>query len=164
MKRLYMIFAARGKERKKLMISELVNNLREDAEWAHANEWEVPITLGDHLDTAAGLIEQLSALKQNGDSAIDTNKRLVEVVYNLQKEYEQAKANCEYYRMMYQELVAIYNNLSLRKHGYWINYLTNDDWTCSECNFVQDCGPFLPKELNLNYCPSCGAIMDLEEI
>lgn len=39
----------------------IVEALREDAEWAHANEWETPITLGDHLDEAADLIEKLTA-------------------------------------------------------------------------------------------------------
>lgn len=28
---------------------DLVNALREHAEWARANEWETPITLGDDL-------------------------------------------------------------------------------------------------------------------
>lgn len=32
---------------------ELIPALRLDAEWAHANEWETPIMLGDHLDAAA---------------------------------------------------------------------------------------------------------------
>ena len=32
---------------------ELIQALRLDAEWAHANEWETPIMLGDHLDAAA---------------------------------------------------------------------------------------------------------------
>lgn len=40
---------------------KLVEALREDAEWAHANEWETPITLGDHLVEAADLIEKLIA-------------------------------------------------------------------------------------------------------
>ena len=40
---------------------ELIPALREDAEWAHANEWETPITLGDHLDAAADEIEALLA-------------------------------------------------------------------------------------------------------
>ena len=52
---------------------ELIPALREDAEWAHANEWETPITLGDHLDAAAGrlaayedlgTVEELAALKE----------------------------------------------------------------------------------------------------
>ena len=40
---------------------ELIQALKEDAEWASANEWETPITLGDHLDAAADLIESLQA-------------------------------------------------------------------------------------------------------
>ena len=35
----------------------LVNVLREHAEWARANEWETPITLGDDLTEAADRIE-----------------------------------------------------------------------------------------------------------
>ena len=38
-------------------IKELIQALRSDAEWAHANEWETPITLGDHLDAAADALE-----------------------------------------------------------------------------------------------------------
>ena len=37
--------------------TNLVNSLREHAEWARANEWETPITLGDDLTKAADLIE-----------------------------------------------------------------------------------------------------------
>ena len=37
--------------------AELIKALKEDAEWAHANEWETPITLGDHLDAAADALE-----------------------------------------------------------------------------------------------------------
>ena len=36
---------------------DLVNGLREHAEWARANEWETPITLGDDLTEAADRIE-----------------------------------------------------------------------------------------------------------
>lgn len=36
---------------------ELIQALRSDAEWAHANEWETPITLGDHLGAAADALE-----------------------------------------------------------------------------------------------------------
>ena len=54
-------------------IKELIQALRADAEWAHANEWETPITLSDHLDAAAdalaayedlGTVEELAALKE----------------------------------------------------------------------------------------------------
>ena len=37
--------------------AELIKALKEDAEWAHGNEWETPITLGDHLDSAAAALE-----------------------------------------------------------------------------------------------------------
>jgi hypothetical protein len=40
-----------------LMNTELIKALKEDAEWAHANEWETPITLGDHLDAAASALK-----------------------------------------------------------------------------------------------------------
>ena len=52
---------------------ELIPALRLDAEWAHANEWETPIMLSDHLDAAAdalaayedlGTVEELAALKE----------------------------------------------------------------------------------------------------
>ena len=36
---------------------DLVNGLCEHAEWARANEWETPITLGDDLAEAADRIE-----------------------------------------------------------------------------------------------------------
>lgn len=40
----------------KMTNKELANALREDAEWAHANEWEAPITLADDLEEAADRI------------------------------------------------------------------------------------------------------------
>ena len=42
-------------------IKELIQALRADAEWAHANEWETPITLGDHLDAAADALAAVTA-------------------------------------------------------------------------------------------------------
>ena len=41
--------------------TELIKALKEDAEWAHANEWETPIMLGDHLDAAADALAALHA-------------------------------------------------------------------------------------------------------
>lgn len=41
----------------KMTNKEFANVLREDAEWAHANEWETPITLADDLEEAADRIE-----------------------------------------------------------------------------------------------------------
>lgn len=37
--------------------TNLVNALREHAEWAEGNQWETPITLCDNLVAAADLIE-----------------------------------------------------------------------------------------------------------
>lgn len=37
---------------------ELIQALREHAEWARANEWECPITLGDDIYTAIQRLEQ----------------------------------------------------------------------------------------------------------
>lgn len=37
--------------------TNLVNALREHAEWQRGNEWETPITLGDDLAEAADRIE-----------------------------------------------------------------------------------------------------------
>lgn len=37
--------------------TNLVNALREHAEWAEGNQWETPITLGDNLTEAADRIE-----------------------------------------------------------------------------------------------------------
>lgn len=47
--------------------TNLVNALREHAEWAEGNQWETPITLGDDLAEAADRIEaqakELDALR-----------------------------------------------------------------------------------------------------
>lgn len=37
--------------------TNLVNALRDHAEWAEGNQWETPITLGDDLTEAADRIE-----------------------------------------------------------------------------------------------------------
>jgi len=41
--------------------TNLVNSLREHAEWARTNEWETPITLGDDLAEAADQLENQNA-------------------------------------------------------------------------------------------------------
>ena len=40
---------------------DLVNALREHAEWAEGNQWETPITLGDDLTEAADQLENQNA-------------------------------------------------------------------------------------------------------
>ena len=50
--------------------AELIKALKEDAEWAHGNEWETPLTLGDHLDTAADALEFADAKLHEQDLRI----------------------------------------------------------------------------------------------
>ena len=39
--------------------SELIKKLRENAEWCDANEWEIPICMGDDQREAANRLEAL---------------------------------------------------------------------------------------------------------
>ena len=61
---------------------ELIPALRLDAEWAHANEWETPITLGDHLDAAADALAALLAVTAERDAAVEIGDALCEEVEN----------------------------------------------------------------------------------
>ena len=56
--------------------AELIKALKEDAEWALANEWDVPITLSDELTAAADEIERLKEYEDLGD--LDHLRELVE--------------------------------------------------------------------------------------
>ena len=46
---------------------KLILNLRENAEWAEANEWETPIMLADDLKGAAALIYALNGIDRIGN-------------------------------------------------------------------------------------------------
>ena len=69
---------------------ELVNKLREHAEWARANEWETPITLGDDLVEAADRIANQSthvaALQQEIEKLRGQNEQLREAAALVTKE------------------------------------------------------------------------------
>ena len=43
------------------MYDKLIADLKDDAEWAEANEWETPICLSDHIKQAIEAIEKLQA-------------------------------------------------------------------------------------------------------
>ena len=66
--------------------TNLVNALREHAEWARANEWETPITLGDDLAEAADWIEaqakEIEKLRAQLPRWIPVEERLPEVWRN----------------------------------------------------------------------------------
>lgn len=40
-----------------MKINELIEGLRDDLEWARANEWETPIMLSDHIAEAIAVLE-----------------------------------------------------------------------------------------------------------
>lgn len=69
---------------------ELVKALREHAEWAQANEWETPITLGDDLVEAADRLENqnahIAALQQGIEKLRGQNKQLREAAALVAKE------------------------------------------------------------------------------
>lgn len=59
---------------------ELVERLRENAEWARCNEWETPLCLADDLTAAADAIERLrneaEGMRSNWSKSVITIKRL----------------------------------------------------------------------------------------
>ena len=62
---------------------ELIQELRSDAEWAHANEWETPITLSDHLDAAADALEALVSVTAERDALKEALELMAEYIVNL---------------------------------------------------------------------------------
>lgn len=69
---------------------ELVNALREHAEWQRGNEWETPITLGDDLVEAADRIANqdthIAALQKEIEKLRGQNKQLREAAALVTKE------------------------------------------------------------------------------
>ena len=69
---------------------ELVKALREHAEWARANEWETPITLGDNLTEAADQLgnqnAHIAALQKEIEKLRGQNKQLREAAALVAKE------------------------------------------------------------------------------
>lgn len=68
----------------------LVNAMREHAEWAQANEWETPITLGYDLAEAADRLEDqnahIAALQKEIEKLRGQNKQLREAAALVAKE------------------------------------------------------------------------------
>lgn len=69
---------------------ELAKALREHAEWARANEWETPITLGDNLTEAADQLgnqnAHIAALQQEIEKLRGQNTQLREAAALVTKE------------------------------------------------------------------------------
>ena len=100
---------------------ELIQSLRSDAEWAHANEWETPITLGDHLDAAADRLEAADK-REEAQRWIPVKERLPENDLPSGSKKKQIKV-----------LTAIKNSkgvytvrTQLRMRDYWIQ--RPDEW------------------------------------
>ena len=70
--------------------TNLVNALREHAEWAEGNQWETPITLCDDLTEAADRLENqsthIAALQQEIEKLRGQNKQLREAAALVAKE------------------------------------------------------------------------------
>ena len=62
---------------------ELVQNLKEYAEWARANEYEVPIMLADDLELAAAIIEGEFILNCLKNLIILNTLKLMKVFYEV---------------------------------------------------------------------------------
>ena len=69
---------------------DLVNALREHAEWAEGNQWETPITLCDDLAEAADRLENqnahIAALQQEIEKLRGQNEQLLEAAALVAKE------------------------------------------------------------------------------
>ena len=70
--------------------TNLVNALREHAEWAEGNQWETPITLGDDLTEAADRLENqnahIAALQKEIEKLRGQNRQLREAAALVAKE------------------------------------------------------------------------------
>lgn len=79
-----------GRDMQTMNDQDLVNALREHAEWARANEWETPITLGDDLAEAADRLENqnahIAALQQEIEKLRGQNEQLREAAALVAKE------------------------------------------------------------------------------
>ena len=101
---------------------ELVNALREHAEWARANEWETPITLGDDLTEAADRLENqnahIAALQQEIEKLRGQNKQLREATALV------AKKSAE---LLERRWIPVEERLPENGVPVLINYIGNND-------------------------------------
>lgn len=74
---------------------ELIERLREYAEWARANEWEVPLCMGDSLGAAADAIENqqthIAALMHQLDMARAERDAVTKRMIELEQELGRVK-------------------------------------------------------------------------
>lgn len=56
--------------------------------------------------------------------------------------------------------VTTINPEDLRPKGKWEQWDDTDCWMCSECKHEVLCSDFTPTELDMHFCPNCGAKME----
>lgn len=132
--------------------TNLVNALREHAEWQRGNEWETPITLGDDLVAAADRLAN-----QNTHIAA-----LQQEIENLRGQNRQLMIERNYVMSIIEDAPAA--DVAPVVHGRWDNsgrYTFPGGGTAVRCT---NCGCALTESEyrlnNWNYCPVCGAKMD----
>lgn len=109
------------------MYKELVNNLREHAEWAEANEWETPITLGDDLAQAAEAIERL----------LSERREMMDLLSDITQKYDTCvKIQCQMTEVSNALRAGLERNCG-----------------CEYCYTDAKSNPFVG---GYNYCPMCG--------
>ena len=70
----------------------------------------------------------------------------------------------EFERLVFEQSTV---DAELVRHGHWIEHhepytwMGYTYWSCSECGF--ECGYKKDIKFTTNYCPNCGARMDMEE-
>lgn len=72
---------------------EIIRALRENADWCGANEYEIPLCMGDNQWEAAGLIESMQSqladyhhMSELVDGKMEENQRLRRINENLQEQ------------------------------------------------------------------------------
>ena len=102
--------------------TNLVNALREHTEWARANEWETPITLGDDLVEAADRITNqsihIAALQQEIEKLRGQNEQLREAAALVAKESAE---------LLERRWIPVEERLPENGVPVLINYIANDD-------------------------------------
>lgn len=109
--------------------TNLANALRAHAEWARANEWETPITLGDDLAEAADRLENqnahIAALQQEIEKLRGQLPRWIPVEERLPENFRKVLCWGEYFR--YGDFNGMFVNYALgyQNNGSWGGEVAN---------------------------------------
>ena len=120
--------------------TNLVNALREHAEWAEGNQWETPITLGDDLAEAADQME-------------NQNAHITALQQEIEKLREQLRHLCRNYDLARLEELA-----EADKDGRLVvlPFARGRTLLCEEN--IDSLRLMKDVELAIRYCSSCGIV------